>query len=241
MTTTHAITQPRTRVRKVLRALSVGGILLAVIGVVSHFAWKNSGSNTWKLEIAKNGIEVYSLKAPGVSLKQFRAVTRVNTTVTRAVAAMRDTGAAACADWLPGCASDQIVDPWNTRELYEVHLWHMNFPRPLTHREFLLKTLFTPEPPNKTVRVEFVALPDRLPRNACCFRVSDMHNSWRFTATGENEIEVESVQNMDVGLPYFLYNAAAPQGIYQLFRKLPALLNKEKYRDAKFEFLDAAW
>jgi hypothetical protein len=200
--------------------------------------WKYSGSNKWELVLDKNGVKVYALKAPGSSLKQFKAVRRVKTTLNRAMGPMVKTDVATCAEWIPGCDGMEIVEPWNPQELSEAWLWHVNFPSPFSPREFLIKAQFIPDPQSKAVRVEVVASPDKLPRNGCCFRVVHMHNSWRFTTLENGELEVECLENVDMGIPYWLFNLGGGQGIYGLFSKLPVLLNEGKYQDERFEFVE---
>lgn len=115
----------------------------------------------------------------------------------------------------------------------------MDAPFRLSDREFLLKTQVTLDPKTKSVLVEFIARPDRLSRNECCFRIADMHNSWRFTPIGKDRIEVEFWENMDIGLPYVLTNKFSPEGTKALFTQLPELLNKPQYLDDRFDFIDA--
>ena len=98
---------------KIATFVSLGALTLVAILSIAHLAWKNSGSNTWELEIDKNGVKVYSLKSPGSTLKQFKMVTRIKTTLNRAVASLVDTDLQKCKDWIKSCVSFQSVVPWN--------------------------------------------------------------------------------------------------------------------------------
>jgi len=222
---------------KTMKFLSLGTLVLIAILAISHLVWKSSGSNQWELEIDKDGVKVYALKSPGSSMKQFKGVTRVKTTMNRVVAAMMDTDIQNCAEWVPGCVDGKSVESWNSQGMYYIHFYHVNYPRPFSPREFLLKTQFTQDVQSKVVLVEFIAVPDKLPKTDSCFRVEHMHNRWRYTPLENGEIEVEYIGDMDVGIPYYLFNYGAPRTIHKLLSALPRLMNKEKYQHADYAFI----
>jgi hypothetical protein len=64
-----------------------------------------------------------------------------------------------------------------------------------------------------------------------------MRNSWRYTPVENGEIEIEHQQDADRGYPYDEVNQRAPGNIYRIFKRLPELLNKEKYHHASFDFI----
>ena len=66
-------------------------------------------SNQWEFHSEKNGVKVYTLKAPGSPLLQVKAVTRVHTTVARLVEMVRDP--AVCADI--GCSEARTLERVN--------------------------------------------------------------------------------------------------------------------------------
>jgi hypothetical protein len=237
MMSSNKVENSGVRPRRWIRFLLSVFVLIAIAAAIAHFSWKYSGSGEWVLESDKNGIAIYSMKVPGSTVKKIKAVTRVKTTMQRAVSAMRDTSIAACAQWVPGCVSQKPVEPWASADLSYVHLFRVDLPSPLSPREFLLETKFVPEPSRKSVLVEVSAEPDAVPLNDCCFRVSHVNNSWRFTEKGINEVEVESIQDMDVGLPYFMLNYAGPHSIRAVFSKLPQIFNKPEYDAVVNEFM----
>src|SRR5215468_1513549 len=110
---------------KITKFLSLGALTLIAILFISHLVWKSSGSNEWELKIDKGGVKVYTLKSPGSSLKRLRAVTRVKTTLNRAVAAMMDTDVQNCAEWIPGCVSSKSIEPWNAQGLYYTQFYQV--------------------------------------------------------------------------------------------------------------------
>lgn len=228
-------TRPHGRVRRlVLRVVAVGCVLAVVILIAAHFAWKYSGSSKWELEREKNGIKIYALKTPGCTLKDFKAVRRIKLTLQSALAAMSSTETEECAAWAPGCVSVQSIQPWSSQDLSYIHLYRLKYPSPFSPREILIKAQASQEPASKAVMIEFMARPDALPRNECCFRVTELHNVWRFTPVGNGEVEVELAVHGDQGVPYPLVNRVTPIVIYRLFARLPKLLIKEKWQHTTF-------
>jgi hypothetical protein len=237
MTNENTQVQPRRVLRFIGKTLLFGSALVVAILVMAHFAWKYSGSNEWKLEIDRNNVQVYSMKTPGEALKNFKVVTRVKTTLDRAVAATLSTETQDCAAWAPSCRSLQSVQPWNPQDMTYIHLYRMNYPKPLAPREFLLKAQVTQDPQSKAAQVEFIALPDRLPRNECCVRVEHMHNRWRFTPLENGEVEVELRTDMNPGVPYFMMNRMTPRFLHKMFRPLQRWYDKEKWQNARFDLV----
>jgi hypothetical protein len=232
----YTISIPRPII-KITKYLSLVALTLIVILSLAHFVWKSSGSNEWKLEIDKDGVKVYSLKPPGSSLKRIKGITRIKTTLNHAVAAMLDTDTENCAEWIRGCVISQSAEPWNAKDQYLIQFVRVNYPSPFSPREYLLKVQVTQDAKSKAVFVEFTAVPDLLPKNDCCFRVTHMRNSWRYTPLENGEIEVEHLEDVDHEIPYFQWNRMAPNSIHKLLSVLPKHLNKEKYQNSSFDFI----
>jgi ribosome-associated toxin RatA of RatAB toxin-antitoxin module len=222
---------------KIARLLVQASLFALAILAVLHLVWKYSGSNKWTLEIDRDGKKVYSIKTPGTSLKHFKGTTRVRATLNTVVAAMLATDVEHCAEWIPGCSSERTVEPWSSQELALVHFYHVDYPSPFAPREFLLKEQVSQDPVSRATMVTFTAVPDKLPRNECCFRIAEMHNSWQFTPLKNGELEVEFVENFDQGMPYFLINQEMPDAVYDTLSLLPAYFSKTEWRNTKFDFI----
>src|SRR5437588_441207 len=127
MTNENIAAQSKKR-HPVLKAVAIGSVIVIAGLVAGHFAWKYSGSNQWTFEREKNGIKVYSLKTPGRCLKDWKAVTRVKTTLNGALAAMTTTKTEDCAEFNPNCVSIQSIRPWSAQNLSGIHLYRAAAP-----------------------------------------------------------------------------------------------------------------
>ncbi|HZR59121.1 MAG TPA: START domain-containing protein [Terriglobales bacterium] len=212
-------------------------ILVSIAGVsILHLIWKYSGSSQWKLELDKDGVQVYSLKSPGSTLKHYRIVSRIKTTLNRVVANFRDDSLQNCKDWIPGCASENTIESWNSQGQYSILDYRVNLPFPFSPRELVVKEQFSQDPQSKSVFIDVMAVPDALPEDKCCVRVTHMHNRWRWTPLKNGEVEVEIMEDMDPQLPYVLTNSRAA-GLCKFLSRVPTLLNKEQYQNQKFDFI----
>jgi hypothetical protein len=234
----NMMAQQRRASRKVLKVLSFGVLVVAVLAV-AHFVWKYSGSNKWELMQEKNGVKVYALKAPGSTRKQFKGVIRLKTTLNRVVTTMTDTTTAGCRQFVPGCVSGPVLKPWDSQSLSYIQLYRIVFKRwtLISPRELVGKAQFSQDPRTKVLLVECTALPDMIPPDPCCVRMRDMTNTWRFTPLGHGELELEWVGNYDPGIPYWIYNFFAPRGIPTFLPRLQRVYNKEKYGHTEFAFI----
>lgn len=228
------------------RKFGFKSILLFVLGalcvavLVSHFAWKYSGSDQPKLVIDKNGIKVYTIKSPGSSLMKIVATRRLATTMDKAVSNFIDDSLENCVDWDSACFVSRVVEPWDPRTKSYTQLWTKDFGSPFAPREFVLNTKFTKDAVTNAVTVQFKATPEKLPPDDCCFRVQHMSSRWLFTPAGEGQIDVKLLSDIDVGVPYFLFNMEAPERIYSAVEDLPRLVNSPRFANARVEWLHDA-
>ena len=232
METINSITQPKKKVKKFL----LFGILsLIVILFLSHWIWKSSGSNQWELERDEKGVKIYTLKSPGSSLIKVKAIRRVQSKLAGLVKLMADPDS--CDD--VGCYESKLIERIDSLSGY--FTFRIDLPFPFDTREFVTIVLFSQTPQSKKYEVNIIAAPNKIPRNECCVRVTHMHNIWRFTPLENGEFEVEYILDFDAGgsMPYFLANLA-PDEVYTFFLNLQEILNKEKFQNAKLDYVKKA-
>jgi len=217
--------------RPFLRVVLIGSMSLALLYVISGLIWKYSGSNQWEFHSEKNGVKVYTLKQPGSELRQVKGITRVHSTVARLVDMVRDPSV--CDD--VGCTAARTLDRVSDQLQYDY--FRLDRP-PFKTREFVIKEDFHQDPRTKAVFMTVSAAPDAIPPDPCCFRVTQMSNSLQFTPVGNGEVEIEYVVSQNEGgfIPSLFLNRFRPKIMYNL-QALQQLANREKYKNAKFDFM----
>jgi hypothetical protein len=216
----------------VLIAMEV--LLLVVMLALIHPQWKDSGSGEWKLKADKKGVKVYTLKVPGETWLKIKVVGRLQASLSSILTLMRNPDAAEDV----GMFDSYYIDGADPRLVYYTFKQKL-FP-PFKHREFVVKSEFSQDPFSKEMKFNFVAAPDKLPVNDRYFRVTQMHNKWRYTPLATGEVEYEFIYDaVDPGgnFPYALANWMIPAMLPFAFAKMPGILNKEKYLNAKVDYI----
>lgn len=240
-----AIARPKqSTLRRVLKFTGYGAALLVVVIYFTNIAWKVSGSNDWQLEVEKNGVQIYSLKAPGAYNKQFRGVMRGEYTLNQLVAGLIENATLDnCKNHIPGCVDIKVIQPWNSKTMSDTVLWKLALPAPFSPRETVLRSQVSQDPQTKAVTVDIIAAPNSTPRNPDAVRLTHIQNRWKYTPVGNGQVEIEFLQDMDMGgmFPDFLLNLAGADETYVfLHDQLPGLLNRDQLRAAKYDFITEA-
>ncbi len=233
METVNSERRPRTWFKRIANVVLVLSVTLVALYFVASWIWRFSGSNQWELVGERKGVKVYSLKAPGADLTQVKGVVRVRASLATLVKFMQDPDL--CKDL--GCKNSIVVKRVDDQLQYVS--FRYNLPFPFRARDFVVRTEAYQNPHTKEVLLEFAAAPDKAPPNDCCFRVTDMNNTWRFTPVGNGLVEIEYIQNMNEGgfLPNLLLNRMRPKVLFAVLPRLQRFAERERYRNASFDFI----
>lgn len=227
-----AVAKPRTRTKRVLLILWRVTLALVVLFIVARIGWRFSGSNRWELYKERNGVAVYTLKQPGTDIEQQKGIVRVHSSLAGLVAWMTRGGNCGRTIDCFGNTKEAQVD-----DQIQYGTYRMELIRPFLPREFYFRYRFHQIPATKEMWVEFAAVEGPPEQDPCCFRVTNMSNTWRLTPAGNGMIEVEYVINMDWGgyLPDFLANKARREYMLGYLKRLDGIL--AKFQDAKYDFI----
>lgn len=247
------MSQPRKVFRSVVKYLGGALALVVVVLTVAHFAWKYSGSSQWELRRDTNvtpayddagralqGVAIYTLKKPGATRVQIKVVTRFHGTMDRVAAVMSDASSEGCNNFLTGCTSGKIYEPFNEQSLYSVQAFRVDTSKYVSWMKdilFVNKVQFIHDPRTKTLVVTVEGVPELIPNDPCCLRMTELHAAWRYTPLDNGMIELVYTRNDDPHIPYFIYNRIMPNGHIWMGRSVERAVNKDKYRDAHFAFL----
>jgi len=234
METKNATAKPQGRARKILR---IGVPALAIVLLISHFGWKMSGSNEWKLFSDKDGTKIWTLKTPGSTLIKVKAVGHVRSRLSGMVRLIENPDS--CEE--AGCTDSKVIDNVDTRiGCYTAYnSFRFNMPFPMSTREYVVAIQHRQNPQTKQIEVNLLAAPNKTMPLGGCVRVTHMHNIWRLTPTGSDTMEVEYVQDFDMGgrVPYFVTNLFLPEVAKKVFHDLQGMMDKEKYRKAQVAYV----
>jgi hypothetical protein len=236
----HTMTQPKRVLRRIGKFLGYTVALAVVVLATVHFAWKYSGSSQWELWRDKKGVAIYTMKVPGATRLQFKVVTRLRTTMDRAVAGLTDTSTEGCQHFVTGCISGTVFKPFDEQSLSYTQLYRISYEPRLIPKDlaFVNKVQLARDPRTKTVTATLDAVPELIPNDDCCIHMTELHNVWRFTPVGNGMIELVYTENDHPPyLPYWVYNRSLRRNHTWMRRNAEEAFNKEKYKNARFAFL----
>jgi hypothetical protein len=228
-----AAAKPRTWVRRFIKIVALVSVALMTLYVVVSAAWRFSGSNKWEFAEERDGVKVYTLKAPGSDLIQVKGIVRIHSTLGGVVKLLYDHTTTNDYGYHDQHTIER-VDEW-----LQYGSFRLDLPSPFRTREFVIRSQIHQDPRTKEVLIVVAAAPDKAPLNDCCFRVTEMNNTWRFTPLENGQVEVEYVFNTNVGgfMPALLLNTQRPKFVAGVLSKLQEFLDKKKYQDAKLDFI----
>jgi len=236
-------TTPRqSKLKRLFKFLGFGMVFLLAAVFVGNQLWSMSGSNKWQLVIDKNGTRIYTLKTPGCSVKKIKGVTHYKQPLSHIVAPFLDKDIEKnCSEWAPGCLEYKLVKPFDPQRETNLQVWKFGLFPPFSPREIVLHGEMHQDKQTKEITIENIAAPNSVPLVDGYVRVTHFHNIWHYTPQANGEVEVQFIQDADMGgaFPALLANLGGPQQVYKMLQEdVPKSLNKEKYRHAKFDFID---
>lgn len=219
---------------KFFKILVVVHVVIFGVAVIAHFGWKSSGSGEWEYVGEQQGVTVYALKEPGEILTRFKGVTTVSTHMDALVKLVRDPSSCD----VVGCYDSEDLEIVNDGLLYTTFKYPL--PEPMTHREYVIKSVFEQDPNTKAVKIQIIGEPDRLPPNDCCIRVSHLHNVWNFIPEGGDKYRIEFLTDFDIGgdMPYFMQNLGGAEMLYEQLSLFQGYLDLEQYQNAEIGYVD---
>lgn len=207
--------------------LSLGVVLVALCG--AHLAWTNSGSNEWQLVSDQDGIRISALKSPGYSLMKYKVNVRFDSELPEVLFMLTDLDTGK--DF--GASDIKRLEEVSTPSLfYAYDTYKLTLPKPFGKVEVVLLNQCYEDPKTKQYHINIYAAPNRIPRDGDIPRVVHLSNNWTLTpVTGG--VDVESVSEMDLGLPYVLANLAMPEVIGGQIKAMREMMKTDRYKNGK--------
>lgn len=183
----------------------------------------------------KEDIRVFTQKMKGSEFKAFRAVTRVNSTLTGLVALLEDADAAK--DWVFKCRRMELIESLSPTESYYYMITDM--PWPVKNRDSISLAKVTQDAATGQVRVDIQAANGIKKSRKGYVRIREMSGYWLFTplANGQVEVVYEAHADPGGGLPSWLVNSFVVDAPLNTLRGLREKIGKEVYQSASRAYI----
>lgn len=228
---------------RVLWKMFLGVAVVFFLAGLANMAWIASGSGEWELEFERDGAKIYSLKEPGSGMKKFKGIDYSDLPLTTYIVSLldMDIGENHCDEWMPGCTKFVTVEPWDPVTGNFSQLWRFELFPPFAEREMVVTGRLHPQDTQTgEVFFELIGAQNKVRSDTCCVRVVHFHNSWRYTPMDDGRLRIEFIQDFDLGglFPDILLNLMGAEQVFVfLHEELPLLINQEKYRNSKLDFI----
>lgn len=219
------------KISRIVRKVIVPGAAgLGLLLTAAHFIWMYSGSNQWRLVRDENGIQIFTLKAPGSTLIKCKARTRVKTSLSSAVFLFRG-DESTYKDFGPDL---KVIERIETPDVYVAYLaFTQKMPPPFRPTEMVVLLNYAQNRQTKAVEINVQAAPTKTPPTPGVSRVTHLNNLFRLTPVSNGEIEWEVDGDVDMGLFYPMANLALPEYLFKDLSRLKKLVLTEKYQKAR--------
>lgn len=210
---------------KIRKILLLGVVLIGVAQLVGD------APAEFTLDKDKHGVKVYTRKIEGSSLKEFKGVTAIKTSLTSLVALMDDTDS--YTQWLHNVKGAKLVQLINQKE--RITWTHINAPWPVSDRDTVTYSKIVQDPKSKTVTIYLKGVADKYPVQSGKVRVPALKGFWQFIPNASGYVTVIYQVHSDPGgsIPDAIANATATDIPYHTLLNMHKLVKNEKYQNAK--------
>jgi hypothetical protein len=230
----HDATASSGRIAKVLK---YGGLSMAtaiVVVLAAHIVWTRSGSNEWQVVSDENGIRISTLKTPGDSSLKYKVSMQVKSRLSDVVSFLSDTHTG---NDLGAFDIERIEEVSAPPVFYAYDSYKLGMPAPFGEIEVMIINQYYQDPLTKQVSVNVHAAPNKRPLDNNVRRVVQLSNNWTLTPLENGSVDMESISQMDLGMPYVLANLAMPKVIDGQFDKIREILQRDSYKNKRPAFI----
>ena len=212
-------------------------ILFILIGVAiaQNVMAQDNNNGNWKLAKEKNGVTVFTRDSDKTKIKEFRAVTYIDTDLSSLVAVFLDIPA--MEEWVRDCKSSQLIAENSDGEL--LYYLEVKAPFPFDNRDLVQHLAVHQDPASQEVTIELQNRPNSVPRKDNIVRMQVADGFWKFKPLGNGKIHLRFQYQNDPGggIPAWLVNSFIVDNPLATISRLKEQVNKPRYRDAMINWI----
>lgn len=189
----------------------------------------------WELAKETDDIKVYTKEVKGSSLKAFRGVTQVKSSLSALVALLDDEKAAS--EWLHEVESIERIE--SLGKGHAINYSINTAPFPVSDRDMYFESKVKQDANTRTVVISLKGLPDYRPESDEYVRMKALDGEWVFKPQTNDFVEVVYQVHADPGgqLPSWLVNSIVVDTPLNSLKGLKQQVQKPKYQQAILSWL----
>ena len=186
----------------------------------------------WERVKNSNSIEVYVRPVSGSAIKEFKAITVVQSSISSALALFEDTGS--YTKWMYRCTEAKLLYQKNDYE--RITYIVISSPWPVDDRDIAVKSIISQNKQTAAVTIKMISLPEYLPAKPKKVRMLKSNGYWLLEPLGNGRLRVTYSMHSEPGgsVPDSLVNSSLVDIPYNTLYNLKKMVNQSPYKDAKY-------
>ncbi len=210
-------------------------IIFLVFALISlaDFSW--SQENPWVLKRNLPDLKVYFRDAPDSGIKELKMNFTVEASLSTIVSVLADVPG--FANWVYKLEESYLIENVSETEMYYYNL--VDFPWPLSDRDFIAHSLVSQDPATKVITIQTKGIFDKKEEIEDVVRLKTMTLKYIIQPNGDGTAHIEYFLKTDPAgnLPNWLINLALDQGPVQTIKKFKKVLKEEPYKNASLPYI----
>ena len=194
-----------------------------------------AAESQWERVKNANSIEVYVRPVSGSAIKEFKAVTEVQSSISTVLALFEDTGTYTL--WMYRCSEAKLLYQKNVYERITYSV--LSSPWPVEDRDIAIKSVISQNQKTAVVTIRLTGLPEYNPVKPKKVRMLKLSGYWLLEPLGNGRLRVTYCTHSEPGgsVPDSLVNSSLVDIPYYSLFNLKKMINRSPYKDAKYDIV----
>jgi hypothetical protein len=194
-----------------------------------------NGQTPWKLEMVKNGIEIYTRETPESKYKEFKAIAEIDNSFIECIAVMHDINNSG--DWMHLSKEVRLLEEQG--DTLQIYYNEAKAPWPFKNRDAIYVNTYRWKADSNTAYVHVGCLPDYLPEINGLIRVKKANGLWKFVMLEEEKTRIIFKFHVEPGgnIPSWLANSFVTDSPYSTLMNFKAVVDNDRYKNKVFSFI----
>jgi len=187
-----------------------------------------AAQGNWYLEKEEDNIQVFVSETKGSSLKSFRGVVTVDSSLNSVLSVIAD--ASSYPRWLHNCKSAKTIKRVDESEIYNHIVTDM--PWPVIDRDSVVQSIKTVNKTTNQVTIKFVAKPAMIEKLPKTVRITKMNGLWELTPLDNGKLKILYQMSVDPGgsIPKWLVNSLVVDIPFNTLNNLRRIAKEDRYK-----------
>ncbi len=208
-------------------------ISAAVLSIVFLVISAQGSENQWESVKNENGIEIFTRAVPGSVIKEFRAVTVIQSSLSGALALLDDT--ASYPRWMYRCTESALLLKKNDYERITYSV--TSSPWPVDPRDIAVKAVTSQNKKTGVITIFLAGLPGYIPVKPGKVRITAVKGYWMFEPLGNRRVRATYSLHSEPGgsIPDSLVNSSIVDIPYNTLYNMKQMVLQSPYKEVKYK------